>query len=473
MEIEKREKQELDILVLFEDFLRQAKRTWVLGMVLILMFGGAMAFLKNRTYSPIYEAYASFMVRVANPLYTNIGTYNEKTAQVMADTFPSILTSDLLQQRVMEELDLTYAPAFAVSASSHSSIFTLKVRDANPQRAYDVLNAVITCYPEVAEFVVGSTILVLLDESGIPDHPVASFNLPYHFIRGAVMGGILWCGILLFLALIKNTIHTDEELRTTLNTPCLGQIPTVQVTKKMPYPLMFRFSSDSSFSESFRLLRLRLESTLQETGEKILLVSSAIPGEGKTTVSTNLSVCLTLKGKRVLLIDCDLRNPSVANALSSGSRAINREITLAKALADHTDPTEMIQQTNVNNLFVVLSGSGNKSDTFGKRQKKQMTQLLQKARNQFDYIILDTPPCSLLSDASEIADLADAGLVVIRQDYATKDQILDGVQQLADCKLPIIGCVFNNVRKGLSGSYGYGYGYSYGYGSNYGKKYRS
>lgn len=468
MEIEKREKQELDLLVLFEDFLRQAKRTWLLGLVLILLLGGGMAFLKQRSYSPIYEAYASFTVRVANPLYANIDSYNEKTAQVMADTFPSILTSGLLQQKVMEELGLTTAPVLAVSATSQSRIFTLTVRDADPQRAYDVLNAVITCYPEVAEFVVGSTVLVLLDESGLPEHPVAPFNLPYHIIRGAMMGGILWCGILVFLTLIKNTVHNEDELRKTLNTPCLGQIPTVRVTRKMPYPLMHRFSSDSGFSEALRLLRLRLESALHECGDQILLVSSAIPGEGKTTVSTNLAVCLTMKGKRVLLIDCDLRNPSVANALSSGGRPLNRKNSLVKAIADHTDPMEMIQPTDVDNLFVLLSGPGSKSDSFGKIQKKQMARLLQKVRSQYDYIILDTPPCSLLADASEIADLADAGLIVIRQDYATRDQILDGVQQLADCKLPIIGCVFNNVRKGLSGSYGYGYGYGYGY--RYGRK---
>ena len=89
MEIEKREKQELDILAMFGDFLRQIRRTWLLGLVLIIIFGGGMAFLKHRTYSPTYEAYASFTVKVANPLYASVNTYNEKTAQVMADTFPS------------------------------------------------------------------------------------------------------------------------------------------------------------------------------------------------------------------------------------------------------------------------------------------------------------------------------------------------------------------------------------------------
>ena len=204
MEIEKKEKQDLDILALVEELFRQARRTWVLGLVLILVFGGAIAFLKQRTYIPAYEAYASFTVRVANPLYSNVSSYNEKTAQVMADTFPSILTSSLLQQKVMEELGIDHVPSIAVSATSQSSILTMKVRDPDPQKAYDILNAVITCYPEVAEFVVGPTVLILLDESGLPVYPVTSFSLPHQFARGAVLGGILWCGILFFLVLISS-----------------------------------------------------------------------------------------------------------------------------------------------------------------------------------------------------------------------------------------------------------------------------
>lgn len=470
MEIEKNKKQELDLLMLFEDFLRQAKRTCVLGLVLIMVFGCGMAFLKHRSYTPIYEAYASFTVQVSNPLYSNTNTYNEKTAQVMADTFPSILTSGLLKQKVAEELGITEVPVLSVTATSQASIFTLNVRNTDPQRACDILNAVITCYPKIAEFVVGPTKLVLLDESGIPEQPANPFSMSYYFCRGAIMGGILWCGILCFLTIIKSTIRNEEELRKTLNTPCLGQIPAVPITKKRPYPLMHHFSSDSGFNEAVRLLRLRLEKNLHNGKNKILLISSAIPGEGKTTVSTNLAVGLTLKGKRVLLVDCDLRNPSVAHALALGGNSLNGQITLMNAMTDPADPMKMIQPTDMEGLSVLLCGSGNKSDSFGKKQKALLASLLKEARKTYDYVILDTPPCSLLSDASEIADLADAGLIVIRQDYATKEQILDGAQQLAACKLPIIGCVLNNVRKSLS--LGYGYGYGYGYGSRYGQKYQ-
>lgn len=469
MENEAKEQQELDIFVLLEDFLRQAKRMWLLGLVMILVCSAGLTLRSRASFKESYEAYASFTVRVANPLYASVSSYNEKTAAVMADTFPSILTSNLLQKRVMEELGLTGTPTMRVTATAQSSILTLKVADEDPQRAYDVLNAVIECYPEVAEFVIGSTVLVLLDESGVPTQPVATFNYRYYVIRGAIIGGFLWCVLVAVLILMKNTIHNEEELRKTLNTPCLGQIPTVKLSRKMPYPLIHRIKQDNGFCESIRLLRLRVEKAMEEEEKKVLLVSSAIPGEGKTTISVNLAVSLAQKGKRVLLIDCDLRNPSVVGTLSTKNHPLVNSNSLVDYMRGRITVMDMIQPTEVEDLFVIPGGTGGKAESSALLSEERMARLIRAGRNMYDYVILDTPPCSLLADAAEVAELAEAGLMVIRQDYAARDQVLDGIQRLGDGKLPIVGCAFNNVRKGLS-SHGYGYGYSYGYGYGYGKK---
>ena len=317
MENEAKEQQELDIFVLLEDFLKQARRMWLLGLVLVLIFAAGLTLRERLAFRETYEAYVSFTVRVSNPLYASVSSYNEKTAQVMADTFPSILTSNLLQKKVMDSLNIGSVPSLSVTASAQASILTLRVRDTDPERAYKVLNAVIEFYPEVAEFVVGSTSLVLLDESGLPTQPTSTFNIRYYLIRGGILGAFLWCVLVAAMILVKNTIHNEEELRKSLNTPCLGQIPSVKLSRKMPYPLIHRYKGGSGFGESVRLLRLRVEKAMEEEGKKILLVSSAVPGEGKTTISVNLAVSLSQKGKRVLLVDCDLRNPSVVNTLST------------------------------------------------------------------------------------------------------------------------------------------------------------
>ena len=231
MEFQEKEQQKLDIFVLLWDVLRLVKRTFLLGLVLILVCSLVFTMIGRRSYRESYEAHASFTVRVANPLYSTVTSYNEKTAQVMADTFPSILTSNLLQNRVMEKLGISGVPTMRVTATAQSSILTLTVRDADPKRAYDVLNAVIECYPEVAEFVVGSTTLILLDESGVPTAPVAAFSARGHLMRGALVGAALWAALLLLMLALKNTIHNEEELRKIINfdTP----IPRLEKAKDM------------------------------------------------------------------------------------------------------------------------------------------------------------------------------------------------------------------------------------------------
>jgi AraC-like DNA-binding protein len=150
---------------------------WALLLVLVLVCASGLSFLRYRSFSPVYEASASFTIKVANPLHATVETYNRETAEQMAKTFPYILTSGVLQQRIREYLGVSYVPSISAKAMESANIFTLTVRDSDPQRAHDVLNAAIACYPEISDFVVGPTVFYLLDETGIPTEPVNEMDL--------------------------------------------------------------------------------------------------------------------------------------------------------------------------------------------------------------------------------------------------------------------------------------------------------
>lgn len=464
MEFEEKEIQELDLLVLLEDFIREARRLLLVGIALILLCGVGLTLRERLTYTPSYQATASFTVKVADPLYASVSSYNMKTAEQMAKTFPYILTSGVLQNRVKEQLGITSVPSVSVSVMPNSSVITLSVRDSDPQLAYDTLNAVIQYYPDIAEFVVGSTVLSLLDESGMPTNPTNTPNLKNTLIKGCVLGGILWCALVLIFALSKTTIHNEDMLRKLLNLDCYGQVPTVKVAGKDSCPLIHRGRKKPEFSEAIRSVRMRVERAMEGEEKKVLLVSSAIPGEGKTTVSVNLGAALARRGKRVLIVDCDLRNPSVAKGLK-----IQSNLALPDYLNGKATIKEVICETDQENLYVITGGPGGAGYThLLTRERGEL--LIHAARNLYDYVILDTPPCSMLSDAGEVAALADAGLLVVRQDYASRDQILDGVQRLGDADLNMIGWVFNHTRRSLSYSYSYNHVYNYGGGYAYNKK---
>ena len=454
---------QIDLRVMLSDVLRVARQLLWLGILLVLLASAALCGWTGLSYSPRYQATASFTVYVSNPLQAEIRAYNTATAEQMAKTFPYILTSGALSEVVMQELGIPAMPAVSASVLENTNIFTLTVTSGDPQLAYDVLNAVIEYYPSVAEFVVGSTAMNLLDESGVPTEPVNSRNYGSAIKKGAVAGLAVWAAVVLLLALMRSTVHNEAELKNLLNLRCIGTLPVArgfrQSGRNGPCPVLMGEGDRYGFDESVRLMRIRVEKEMRERDKNVLLVSSAIPGEGKTTVAANLAIALAQKGKRTLLVDCDLRNPSVAGIFNAQGIP-----GLAAYLAGKEKAEKIIRRQRIKNLYVVFGGPA-VSDAAKLLAKPETRNFIKASRNVFDYVILDTPPCSMLADAVELADIADCALYTIRQDYAAKDRILDGAQLLVDNGLPLIGCVMNCVRRSPSGS-SYGY-YGYGYGAYY------
>jgi hypothetical protein len=198
----------------------------------------------------------------------------------------------------------------------NSNIFTMRVRHSNPEWAYEVLQAMIVCYPEVADYVVGDTDLLILDESGVPTSPVYDLNLTDSLLLGGAGGLLVWALFMLLLTLGRRTIHNEDELQRTLNFTCLGIIPATKVVgKDKRCPLIHHDSGKFGFAESVRLLQMHVSKEMRAQNKKILMVSGAIPGEGKTTIAVNLAIASAQAGNRTLLVDCDQYNPSVAKSL--------------------------------------------------------------------------------------------------------------------------------------------------------------
>lgn len=456
------EAMKIDLRVLLTDVLRGAKRLLWLGVLLVAMGAALLVWQTWRSYRPVYRASASFTVSVTNPLYSGSRTYNASTAEQMEKTFPYILTSGVLSDRVRERLGLSYLPAISASALKTTNIFTLSVTSEDPQLAYDVLNATIACYPEVAEFVVGPTAMELLDETGVPTQPINRRDYPAAVKRGGLLGAGLWLALVLLLALVRSTVHNEKELEQLVNLRCLGVLPEVRRAGRRGggRPLLVTAGDASGFSESMRLLRIRVEKELRQREKKVVLVSSAVPGEGKTTVAANLAVALAQRGKRTLLMDCDLRNPSIAAMFGR-----ENGLGLSAYLERRVEADQIICPMDSKSFCAVFGGKpvANATELLARRETRE---LVDAAREVFDYIVLDTPPSSLLADAAELTELADCAVMVIRQNTASRSQILEGVQLLADSGLPLIGCVLNGARGlVLHDSYGY---YGYGkYGGTY------
>ncbi|MNR11105.1 Tyrosine-protein kinase YwqD [compost metagenome] len=213
-------------------------------------------------------------------------------------------------------------------------------------------------------------------------------------------------------------------------------------------------SSRSAISEQFRALRTNLSFFIKNPGEKVILLTSSMSGEGKSFVAINLGQILALTGKKVLLMELDLRKPGlsakleVSNPIGFTNYVTNSELT-SEDIVGQLKPQE--------NLFLVSSGPipPNPAELLlSERTKVLMTEL----KEQFDYIIIDAPPVGIVTDAQLLASYADVCMYLVRQNYTLKQQ-LNIVDDLARSqKMKGLSIVINDIKA----TKGYGYGYSYG-----------
>jgi capsular exopolysaccharide synthesis family protein len=201
-------------------------------------------------------------------------------------------------------------------------------------------------------------------------------------------------------------------------------------------------------TEQYKLLRTNLDFTLPE-GEKcpIIGITSSMRGEGKSTTAVNLSYVLAEKGSRVLLIDGDLRIPSIAKKMNMEATVGLTDMLLGKNADFNELRSELLE-----NWYILPSGSvpPNPSELLG---STRMDALLKELRAEFDYIVIDLPPVNIVSDALSISSLITGMIVVIREDYTEKKELERCFRQLSLSNVNVLGCVMNEAKSGSS-SYG-------------------
>jgi len=219
--------------------------------------------------------------------------------------------------------------------------------------------------------------------------------------------------------------------------------------------------------EQYKLLRTNLSFTIPaEIKCPIIGLTSANRGEGKSTTAINLSYVLAENGKRVLLIDGDMRVPSIAKKM---------ELAAAPGLSDLLMEQESLdlsvfRSSVLSNWYIVPSGElpPNPSELLGSRR---MENLLNALSEKFDYIVVDLPPVNLVSDALAISKLITGMIVVVKEDHTEKRELEQCYRQLSLSNVKVLGCVLNNAKTGRD-TYGdyHDYDYEYGYGYGYGRR---
>ncbi|MDR4507443.1 MAG: polysaccharide biosynthesis tyrosine autokinase [Candidatus Brocadiaceae bacterium] len=303
----------------------------------------------------------------------------------------------------------------------------------------------------------------VLDYAEVPLSPIKP-NKRLNLLLGLIMGLGCGVGLAFLMEYIDNTIKTQEDVEKYLKTSLLGIIGHIPLEKndKDLTPLIANDSPKHTITEAFRGIRTSIMFSLPDKPKKTLLITSTRPSEGKSLVSCNLGAVMAQTGMKVLIIDADLRKPSLHEYFEA-----DKSRGLSNLLVKAVDFGTVVHTTRVPNLFVMTCGPipPNPSELLS---NPMMAQSLETAKETFDCIIIDSPPVLMVTDARLLANIVDGILFVMKSRGTTRNSAQNAIGTLSNVQGKILGAVINDVNFARN-KYYYHY-YSQYYYSHYGEK---
>lgn len=444
---------------------------WYLIAAAVLLVGMGARVGLELTYVPRYTAVTTFVVTGRS---SSLTAYQDLSkASELAGVFTHVLNSTILRDTVLEELDMdSFDGTITAAAVGKTNLLTMKITASDPRTAFLVSKAVIAHHHIVSGRVLGDVALDVLQSPKVPVSPANGRDtLSSTAWKVAVLAGAATAGLLGFLSYSRDTVRSRQEAEEKLDCHYLGEVLHERRYKTLKSFLAHKKSSvlmtqpDASFhfAESIQKIRRRIEHHLTPE-KKVVLITSVMENEGKSTMAANLALSFTLAGRKALLIDCDLRKPTCRTIMqypdfTNGTAAVLQgRISLASAIRQDpvTGLSMLLEKEVSDNAAELIISQG-------------MKQLLIQARKDFDVVLLDMPPMSAAPDAEAAAGLADGIVMVVRQNIATAEQINHAVTGLRNTGGPVLGFVLNNMLSSeLTHSSTYGYS-GYGHYGKYGK----
>jgi capsular exopolysaccharide synthesis family protein len=290
----------------------------------------------------------------------------------------------------------------------------------------------------------------IVDRAEIPTVPVRPRKM-LNLLLAAALSLLCSIGLAFFLEYMDDSIRSHEDIERYVKLPLLGVIPAMKAdgTTLEEKDRLSHLKPRSAISEAFRDVRTSLVYSAPNQESRAYVVTSAGPQEGKTTASTNLAIALANSGKKVLLVDSDLRKPRIHKTFGvDGGRG------LTNCLVGQNSLQECVVQTEIENLSIMPSGPipPNPAELLGSRKMKELISELKKA---YDTVIFDSPPVVVVTDAAVLAAECDGAIQVIWAGHTSRKLVELGKEKVEAIGARITGVILNNVRSSHSGYYYY------------------
>ncbi|QIK65380.1 polysaccharide biosynthesis tyrosine autokinase [Nocardioides sp. HDW12B] len=435
------------------DYIRALRKRWWL-VVAAALAGASLSAVWVQQLPPVYQGTVTFFATTPS-LDPSSPLQSDLFGQQRVNSYVRLLKSELMAERVVADTDLDLSEREVMTsvegkADLNTVLLTAEIRNTSPDRVQAITESVAVEMPSLVEEIEsegGQAPVLLRRVSGptINTSPVSP-QKELWVAAGLLLGLALGVAVALLRGLLDRTVRTPEDLRERMGAPVLGRIPAGS-SKRMR--LLAKGKMGWAHAEAFRQLRTNLQFVDIEKPVSVLAVTSSLPAEGKSSTAAYLAVSFSEAGKRVLLIEGDLRRPVLADIFG-----LEGGVGLTNVLAHQVLLDEVVQPWGTHGLHFLASGPipPNPSELLG---SDAMVKLLVEARGVYDLVVIDTPPLLPVTDGAITAAGADGAIVVVRYSKTRTNDVQRALENLRAVDARVLGTVLN--RAPLKGQDSYTY----------------
>ena len=464
------------------------RKAWVIGITALVC--AVLTFLVTFYFiTPKYESSTMFYVNnnsgiSVGDITANISSGDLTTRKNLVDSYVVILYTRETLLDVMDYAGVTMEcedlqDMISAESVNGTEIFRVTVTSPDPEEAERLAYAVGVILPKRINTIIDGTSAKIVESAVVADEP-ASPSYVGNTVLGLLVGLVLCITVIVLYELFDVTIRSEEDIQQCCPHPVLSAVPDMTAQSKGGYyygsdrrsklsstvgpkeTVLVGGGISFAASEAYKLLRTKLQFSFVDDHDcHIIGVSSAMAGEGKSLSSTNLAYSLAQLDKRVLLIDCDMRRPSLSTKLPIKklpglSNYLTRQVRMEDVIQSYGNADEEI-------AFNVIAAGRNPPNPIELLNSERMRKALDQLRSSYDYIILDLPPVGEVSDALVVSKLVDGILLVVRQNYCNRTLLSAAVKQFTFVDTRILGVVMNCAEEEMGTYTKYYRGYKRAY----------
>ncbi|MEZ2388359.1 polysaccharide biosynthesis tyrosine autokinase [bacterium RCC_150] len=445
------------------DYLRLLRRNWILIVALSLVgliAGGTASLLARPTYTSVTQLFVAIQSSGSVTELQQGNTFSQARVQsyVKTVTTPSVL-DPVISRLGLQTTSSALAQNIKASTDLNTVLINISVTDASPAQSAAIAAAVADSLVKAVDDLekprtggASPVRLSIVTPATTPESPTSP-NTKLNLLIGLIVGLLAGLGSAVLRTKLDNRVRGEMDVRHVTEKPVLGGISFDSGAVKKP--LVTQSEVLSPRAESFRQLRTNLQFAHISHKSKTVLITSSVPGEGKSTTATNLAISMAQSGKTVVLVDADLRRPMIGEYLG-----LDRSVGLTTALIGQADVGDLLQPWGDDDLYVLTSGQipPNPSELLG---SGEMRDLLAQLEETFDAVIVDAPPLLPVTDSAVLSQLVDGVVVVVGMLGVRQTELEKSLAALQMVEANVLGLVLNRIPAKGPDAYAYGGYYTY------------